>query len=287
MRIALTYNLKRTESEREAEFDSPATIHTLTRELAALGHDVTPIDVTGSIAWLVTRLRRAAPDVVFNLAEGEHGTFREAFYPALFEQLGLRHTGSPASALALCLDKVIAKRIVAAAGVRVPNDRGRRVIVKPRFEGSSKGIAQASVTRDPAPLLARARYPMMVEAYVDGDDASVAWVDGLGFTAITYAYAPTGPHRILDFELKQAPDRVASRVVHDARLVDAARRAFAALGVEGYGRADFRVTPDAVYFLEMNPIPSMAPADGELYEGRTIAATLAAIVGREALTRCA
>jgi len=287
MRIALTYNLKRTESEREAEFDSAATIHTLTRELAALGHDVTPIDVTGSIAWLVTRLRRAAPDVVFNLAEGEHGTFREAFYPALFEQLGLRHTGSPASALALCLDKVIAKRIVAAAGVRVPGDRGRRVIVKPRFEGSSKGIAQASVTRDPAPLLARARYPMMVEAYVDGDDASVAWVDGLGFTAITYAYAPTGPHRILDFELKQTPDRVASRVVHDARLVDAARRAFVALGVEGYGRADFRVTPDAVYFLEMNPIPSMAPADGELYEGRTIAATLAAIVGREALTRCA
>jgi D-alanine-D-alanine ligase len=287
MRIALTYNLKRTESEREAEFDSPATIRTLTRELAALGHAVTPIDVTGSIARLVTRLRRVAPDVVFNLAEGEHGPFREAFYPALFEQLGLRHTGSPASALALCLDKVIAKRIVAAAGVRVPDDRGRRVIVKPRFEGSSKGIAQASVTRDPAPLLASARYPMMVEAYVDGNDASVAWVDGLGFTAITYAYAPTGRHRILDFELKQAPDRVASRVVHDARLVDAAQRAFAALGVEGYGRADFRVTPDAVYFLEMNPIPSMAPADGELYEGRTIAATLAAIVGRDPLTRCA
>ena len=80
---------------------------------------------------------------MFNFAEDERGTFREAFYPALFEQLGLVHTGSSASALALCLDKVIAKRIVAAAGVRVPDDRGRRVIVKPRFEGSSKGTLGA------------------------------------------------------------------------------------------------------------------------------------------------
>ena len=98
----------------------------------------------------------------------------------------------------------------------------------------------------------------MVEAYVDSNDASVAWVDGLGFTAITYAYTPTGAHRILDFELKQAPDRVASRIVHDARLVDAARRAFAALGVEGYGRADFRVTPDAV----PTPRDESDPVDG-------------------------
>jgi hypothetical protein len=41
-----------------------------------------------------------------------------------------------------------------------------------------------------------------------------------------------------------------------------------------------------VYFLEMNPIPSLAPADGELYEGRTIRDTLAAIVGTEAMRRC-
>jgi D-alanine-D-alanine ligase-like ATP-grasp enzyme len=47
--------------------------------------------------------------------------------------------------------------------------------------------------------------------------------------------------------------------------VAAAERAFEALGVRGYGRADFRVTRDAVYFLEMNPLPTLAPDDEDLY----------------------
>src|SRR5258707_1360931 len=83
--------------------------------LASLGHVVTPVDVSCSIEALIRRLRRIAPDLVFNLAEGQRGRFREAFYPALFEQLGLPHTGSHASVLAVCLDKALAKRIVSAA----------------------------------------------------------------------------------------------------------------------------------------------------------------------------
>ena len=37
-----------------------------------------------------------APDLVFNTAEGTRGRFREAFYPALFDRLGLPFTGSDA-----------------------------------------------------------------------------------------------------------------------------------------------------------------------------------------------
>src|SRR5688500_10486522 len=114
MRIALTYNEKRTACEAEAEFDSPETIHAIARMLASLGHVVTPVEVSGPVEDVVATLRRIAPDLVFNMAEGHHGTFREAFYPALFEHLGLAHTGSPASVLALCLDKWMAKKIVAA-----------------------------------------------------------------------------------------------------------------------------------------------------------------------------
>ena len=278
MRVALTYNLRRRAGEDEAEFDSPATIRALAGWLAELGHDVTPIDVSCALPALVARLGRAAPDVVFNLAEGQRGAFREAFYPAVFEHLGLPHTGSSASTLAVCLDKALAKRIVAAAGVRVPRTFegwpvALPVIVKPNLEGSSKGIDQASVVTDPARLpgtiaALRARYPggVLVEEYVDGDDVAVAWVEGIGVLApIRYTYAPTGPHRILDRALKEAPARVGVELVDDARLVAAAERVFAALGVRGFGRADFRVTPDAVYFLEMNPLPTLAPDDEDLY----------------------
>ncbi|MGE5186712.1 MAG: D-alanine--D-alanine ligase family protein, partial [Acidobacteriota bacterium] len=267
MRVALTYNLMTSASEAHAEFDRAESIARLAGELAALGHDVTPIDVTGSISTLVSRLTRAAPELVFNLAEGERGAFREAFYPALCEQLGLAHTGSSASTLALCLDKALAKRVVAAAGVRVPGE-GPPWIVKPNFEGSSKGITQASVVTDRAQLaraLASCRYAPLVEAYVPGIDVAAAWIEGLGVvTPIAYAYEPTGAHAIYCRDLKRAPDRVRPYALDSPAVIAAAERAFDALGVEGYGRADFRVTADGeVYFLEMNPLPDLH--DDDLY----------------------
>lgn len=280
MRIALTYNEKRTAHEDEAEFDTPATIEMLVARLQRLGHHVVPVEVSGSIPRMIQRLARATPDVVFDIAEGERGAFREAFYPALFEQLGLACTGSSPSTRALCLDKRLAKRVVAAAGVDVPAEDARvpPLIVKPNCEGSSKGITAASVVRELARLdgvidVCRARYPdVLVEQFVEGRDVSVAWVDGLGWLP-EMAYHYDAP--VYAYGLKHVtPERV--RVEIPAALDDdvrtrlqvAARRAFAALGVIGYGRADFRITPrGGVVFLELNPLPSLA--DGELFTAAT------------------
>lgn len=292
MKIAITYNEKRSDAEHDAEFDSRDAIAAIAGLVAGLGHRVVALDVTGSIPRLAQALRRHAPDLVFNFAEGERGAFREAFYPALFEQLGLAHTGSSASALAVCLDKALAKRVVAAARVRVP--RGRLVrtaledlgelvpplIVKPNLEGSSKGITPASIVTERVRLgevvrAALVRYPagVLVEELVPGADVAVGWVAGLGrLPPIAYRYADGA---IYDFALKHAhPERVQVEIPAAlpppvaARLDAAASRAFAALGVEGYGRADFRITPEGeVVFLEMNPLPSLTLATGhdELY----------------------
>jgi len=310
MRIALTYNEKRSAAEAEAEFDTRATIDALSDHLARLGHTVAPVDVGGSIGRLIERLTRLEPDVIFDLAEGERGAFREAFYPALFEQLGFACTGSSPSSRALCLDKALAERIVAAEGVAVPGGivvrraaelvdlppelpREPPWIVKPNFEGSSKGITAASVVDDRARLDAVAlacleRYPdgVLVERYVAGLDVAVGWVDGLGWLP-PIAYRHGAP--VYDYALKHVtPERVRVEIpavldddVH-ARLQRCTARVFAALGVSGYGRADFRVTPQGdVVFLELNPLPSLA--DDELFEAaRTIGACpeqlLAAIV---------
>lgn len=298
MRVALTYNAKRSAAEADAEFDAPATIDMLCGELGALGHAVTPLDVGGPVAAVIARLAQLRPDVVFDIAEGERGAFREAFYPALFEQLGLPCTGSSPSTRALCLDKALAERVVAAAGVATPG--GVLVhrpgdlavgppawpppwIVKPNFEGSSKGITAASVVRDPARLAevtaaCLARYPdgVLVERYVAGRDVAVAWVDGLGWLP-PMAYHFDGP--VYAYALKhETPERVRVEIpaaLDDAvarRLARAAQRAFAALGVTGLGRADFRITPGGdVVFLELNALPSLG--DGELFAA---AATLGA-----------
>jgi D-alanine--D-alanine ligase len=277
MRIALTYNEKRSAAEAHAEFDTREAIATLAAIVAGCGHEVVPIDVSGSIPRLVERLQRLTPALVLNLAEGEHGNFREAFYPALFEQLGLAHTGSSASTLALCLDKALAKRVVAAAGVRVPREaQTTPAVVKPNFEGSSKGVTLVprGGSIPAAVTAARARYPagVIVEELVEGIDVAVAWFAGLGqLPAIAMRY----PGAIYDYALKhETPELVELEIparlsaTTRRRLCTAASRAFAALGVTTYGRADFRVTPDGdAVFLEMNPLPSLTHAKGhdELY----------------------
>lgn len=292
MRLALTYNEQHARCEAEAEFDTPATIARLAGTLARLGHDVTPVEVGRPIEQLVATLRRLRPELVFNLAEGSHGRFREAFYPALFEQLGLRHTGSPASVLALCLDKALAKRVVAAAGVPVLEGwcarsareaeeaiaracaAGPPLIVKPIFEGASKGITQASVVTDVRRLrnvVSRTlvRYPagVLIERYLDGTDAAVGWVDGLGvLPPVRYVVTRARGFPILDLRAKLEPGALAVEVLDDKELAAVAARAFDALGVTGFARADFRVAPGGTrYFLEMNPLPSLAAEANELF----------------------
>jgi D-alanine-D-alanine ligase len=307
MRIALTFNERRTLEPSDAEFDTRETIDRIASLLAELGHLVVPLDVTGSIPRVCERLRRIAPDLVFNLAEGEHGIFREAFYPALFEQLGYSHTGSTASTLALCLDKALTERVVAAAGVTVPGGvlvrRAAELVacagpgpwfVKPNFEGASKGITSANVvttrdelTRTACDLLASYPDGVVVERYIEGIDVAIGWIDPFGFLpAIEYRYTD---HPVYDYALKHVePARVSPEIparldeLTSKRLAVDAERAFAALGVTGFGRADFRVTPGGqLVFLELNPLPSLG--DGELFaaaavSGRTAREVIGAIV---------
>ncbi|MFS8066572.1 MAG: D-alanine--D-alanine ligase, partial [Byssovorax sp.] len=164
MRIALTHNLKIMGSPEEAEFDSPETIDALASSLERAGHEVERIEVSGPASRVIARIEALGPDLIFNTAEGHKGKTREAFYPALFDELGVPFTGSDAYTLGITLDKLLTKRILSSYGVPTPrarlvtratlesgalDDMTFPVIVKPNFEGSSKGISGAfSVCED-------------------------------------------------------------------------------------------------------------------------------------------
>jgi D-alanine--D-alanine ligase len=301
MRIALTHNLRVADTEDEGEFDSPETIAAIERALSRAGHRVEPIDVTGPASLLVTRLEAFAPDIVFNLAEGHRGKTRRAFYPALFEELGLPSTGSDAYTLCVTLDKALTKKQLAGWGV--PSPRGRfvtratlqnggldelpfPVIVKPNFEGSSKGIEQRNVVDDPV-ALARvleellAKYPdgALVERYVPGIDVRVVCVEGFpALPPVETVIDPAYPRAfdIVDYRLasvdtrfleRRAPARV-SDTVH-ARLRELAGRTLSAFALRDIAALDFRVGADgrdgergqeSVWFLSATAIPSFEPA---------------------------
>jgi D-alanine-D-alanine ligase len=312
MRIAFSHNLRLTDSEEEAEFDTAETVQAIADGLRAGGHEVETIEVTGPASHLAARIESFGPDLIFNTAEGRRGRTREAFYPAFFEELGFPYTGSDAYVLTVTLDKWLTKLVLAQRGIDTPRGRlvtpeeHRRlkdpgslglafpVIVKPNYEGSSKGIGDDAVVRDPkalAELLPRAlrAYPtgVLVEEFIAGTDVTVPFLEGRGddgvLLPVDYLVDPSVRSRfnLYDYRLKSAEaSKVSTRCPPDlprdviSRLQALAKAATRALGIRDVGRVDFRLGEDGrIYLLEVNALPSLEHGS-----------SLFAASGREALT---
>jgi D-alanine-D-alanine ligase len=184
-----------------AEWDSPATIDAVASALSALG-DVIRLEATEEFP---ERLRAERPDIVFNLAEGLHGTNREAHVPAICEFFGVPYSGSDPFTLSLCLDKARTKEFLSVHGIPnapfalveneasldafLTSDDPRQsrtsafgltpdhfpLFLKPVHEGSSKGITEQNLVRTRAELDAQCRFlletyrqPVLIEAFLPG-----------------------------------------------------------------------------------------------------------------------
>ena len=325
MKIAFTHNLRLTDSEDEAEFDSVETVDAIANALRAGGHEVEKIEVTGPASHLAARIESFGPDLIFNTAEGRRGRSREAFYPALFEELGYPYTGSDAYVMTVTLDKWMTKLVLAAQGLDtprsrlvVPDDMTRDrdlgmiglsfpVIVKPNYEGSSKGIGDDAVARDARALLdmlprALRKYPagVLVEEFVPGSDVTVPFLEGLGdegvLMPVDYVIEPSARTRfnLYDYRLKSADaGRVSVRCPPDlprdvvSRLRSLAKTAVRTLGIRDLARVDFRIGEDGrIYLLEANALPSLEPGSSTFSasarEGLDYDATLGAVVASAA-----
>jgi D-alanine-D-alanine ligase len=309
VRIAFCHNLKTGDSLEEAEFDTPETVARITRALAAAGHQVHPLDVSAPLSVVAARLEALAPELVFNTAEGRRGRMREAFFPSLFEHLALPYTGSGGYGCTLTLDKDLTKRRMAEAGVPVlPSvlitaesfsagkpERPRLlqelrtldhpVFAKPNFEGSGKGISEASVFQDAETLEAALddllhTFPegILVEPFIAGRDATVGFLSALDPPVLEptgYRYHPDHQNRynIYGYHLKNhAPEGAVEVVVGlelPPGLAEELMRYTAigarVLGMEDLGRLDFRIAADGrAYFLEANALPSLEEGAGFL-----------------------
>lgn len=295
MRIALTHNLRLSDAEEEAEFDTEATVNALAKAIERLGHRVERMEVSGPASLTAARLEAYSPDLIFNTAEGRRGRFREAFFPALFEELGFPYTGSDAYALAVTLDKQLTKLILREHGVRTPGwqfveamsdlkpeELHFPLIVKPNFEGSSKGITQDSVAENVQELKAKVeaaleKYPagVLIEEYITGRDIAVPFLanvdtdfDGV-LVPVEYEIASEAVrgrrYEIYDYELKSLADKAVSvrapaKLANDMadRMRKTASTIFHKLDCRDLGRIDFRLSDAGVpYFLEINALPSL------------------------------
>ena len=90
------------------------------KALLEAGYDAYGIDVGADLGPLLAALR-PAPDAVFNALHGSDG--EDGRMQGLLELLGIPYTHSGVLASALAMDKAMAKRVFAAAGIRCPDGR--------------------------------------------------------------------------------------------------------------------------------------------------------------------
>lgn len=312
MLIGMTYDLRSEYLARGmtldqvAEFDSEETIQAIEGELARQGHEV---DRIGSAHSLVERLAAGDRwDLGFNIAEGLHGSGREALVPALLDAYCIPYVFSDPLVLAVTLDKAVAKRVVRDLGVptpdfavvREPGDvasvrLGYPLFAKPVAEGTGKGVTAASRVTAPdeldrvcRELLLRYGQPVLVEEYLPGREFTVGIV-GTGSEARALAVlevhllhqADAGVYTQRNKE--ECESLVEYRLAHDAQAEEArsvALEAWRGLDCRDGGRVDVRLDARGrAGFIEVNPLAGLHPTHSDL----PILAGLAGISFRELL----
>ncbi len=264
-----------TSSEREVSLASGRAV---ARALRQAGHRVIPIEI-GSLADAWDKLRHARIDTAFLAL---HGTFGEdGCMQGMLEMLGIPYTGSGVLASALAMDKLKAKELFRLHNVPTPpyyvvgptvteagiielhGGFGFPVVVKPRREGSSVGVAKADDAQSLVAAVRAAReYDewVLVERYVRARELAVGILDGrvLGAIEISpreglYDYKAKYTAGSTEYHL---PARLASaRYLGVLNLAEQAARSVDATGAV---RVDILATEGMnEYVLEVNTLPGM------------------------------
>ncbi len=297
MRIGLAYDLKPQKTapggmldEEAEEYDPPKTIDALAAEIERLGHQV--VRLGGGVAFL-DNVRSAHVDFVFNISEGR-GTYRgrEAQIPSVLEMLGIPYSGSDPLSLSICLDKPSAKLVALSAGVRTPPYKVVRsldelhdlqcglpafpLVVKPAFEGSSKGIHYSSrvetcddLQRSVEAVLTAYRQPALLEQFIPGTEITVGIVGNtppriVGVMEVVprsgdagnFMYTIEVKRNWRDLVFYRCPPDLPRECIQD--IEDAALTMYKALDCRDMGRIDFRIdSQHRGFFLEANPLPGL------------------------------
>jgi D-alanine-D-alanine ligase len=314
--VGLTYDLKTDYEFKEgdppdanAEFDHPSTIDVIAKAIESQGVKLKKI---GNASNLLEKIDSLDVDIVFNISEGLSGRNRESQVPILLEMAGIPFVGADALTLGLTLDKVMAKKIFIAEGIPTPKffeiksseelvniDHCKfPLIVKPRCEGSSKGLSENSRVENMGELKKQVEYvvdtykqPALVEEFISGQEFTVAIVgndppevmpvvqikiDGrLKLNDKFYTFA-----RITSDRLEYI---CPARISHDLnkKISELALKTYKAVECRDFGRVDFRVDNEGrPYVLEINPLPSLSTEDVFMTVAKAVGISYEEIIGK-------
>ena len=230
---------------------------------------------------------------------------------SVLELIGVPYTGSSSWTTALTLRKNVVNGVLDRAGLPVPRwnhvRRGDEIasvgfpaICKPVAEDASVGIEQRSVVRSMRALSARVEAMLegwdevLVQRFIDGREVNVGIVGDeiLPIAEIDFANMPRGMWHIVSYRSKwetgsdedlgakpNCPADLPEDLANELAVI--ARAAWAVVGGEGYGRADFRIDQSGrPWLLEVNANPDISPTAGLARMAGVVAMDYSALIRR-------
>jgi D-alanine-D-alanine ligase len=257
-------------AEREISLKSGNAI---VAALQSRGVDVEGIDVGRDILNQLADHRYERAFIALHGRGGEDGVIQ-----AVLEVLGIPYTGSGVLASALCMNKLMTKRLWIGAGLPTPqfvvledgfnpqsvvDDLGLPAILKPAMEGSSIGMSKVEDADQLSQAWREARKygdQVLAERWISGAEYTVAI---LGEQALPSIRLKT-PRTFYDFEAKYSsldtqylcPCGLAQD--EEKSLQDLAKNAFELTGAHGWGRVDLMLDEiGSPWLIEVNTVPGM------------------------------
>lgn len=236
--------------------------------LSRRGYEVQLIEADRELA---ARLAESKVEVIFNALHGRYG--EDGCVQGLLELLGIPYTGSGVQASAIAMDKWLTKKIIESAGLPTPGAdllragevpaRPLPLVVKPRSEGSSNGVAIVHRAEDLEAALAEARTfagDVIAEDFIAGREVTVAILDDVALTAMEVIPLGEAFH---SWEVKYTEGReefLLPAPLGDrfSEILDIALRAHRAVQAGAYSRVDLRIDEEGNPFvLECNTLPGL------------------------------
>ncbi|MEA2294006.1 MAG: D-alanine-D-alanine ligase [Solirubrobacteraceae bacterium] len=272
-------------SEHEVSLSSGEAVRA---GVADAGHEVVDVRLRRDGAWELDGGELAlhpgggllGADVAFPVLHGKFG--EDGTVQGLLELLGVPYVGAGVLASSLCMDKVVFKEVLAAAGVPQvrhvalrPGDDpgpvgelGLPVFVKPARAGSSVGIVKVSeagelqaaiehaFTHDSLVVVEAMARGLEVECAVLGNGSPEASQPGEIVLAGADWYDYEAKYTPGGMEL-QFPARISAAASERVRAL--AVETFVRTGCRGLARVDFFVEGEQVLVNELNTMPGFTP----------------------------
>lgn len=241
--------------------------------LQARGIDAEGIDADRDVMRRFSEQRYDRVFIAMHGRGGEDGVIQGAL-----ELIDMPYTGSGVLASALCMNKLVTKRVWQGAGLPTPRhtlleqsfdpqtivgELGLPLIVKPLLEGSSIGMSKVedaeqlhTAFRGALPYGAH----ILAEKWVSGGEYTVAILEGQALPAIRLET----PRAFYDFEAKYSSSQTQYHCpsgLHENKereIQTLALKAFDVVGARGWGRVDLMLDEsEQPWLIEINTVPGM------------------------------